>query len=145
MPNIELKDIDEQIQRLQELRKIVADPGMASLLNQLMASKNGQSSLLHGDKQSERKAKKKGTFINKIEESCKLFGSARFTIRDVIDKFESAGNTFNAKDKSVAVYSAMKRLESRGVLKLVEKGIGAKPSFYEYIHRFPREREAGVK
>jgi len=139
MANIELKDIDEQIQRLQELRKIVADPGMASLLNQLMASKNGHSGLPHRDRQSESKAKKKGTFINKIDESCKSFGSARFTIREVIDKFESAGNTFKAKDKSVAVYSAMKRLEKRGVLKVVEKGIGAKPSFYEYIHRFPRE------
>jgi hypothetical protein len=145
MANIELKDIDDQIQRLQELRKIVADPGMANLLNQLMASKNGHSSLPHPDRQNEGKAKKKGTFINKIDESCKSFGSSRFTIRDVIEKFESAGNTFNAKDKSVAVYSAMKRLESRGLLKPVEKGIGAKPSLYEYIHRFPREREAGVK
>jgi hypothetical protein len=137
--NIDLKEIDARIQRLQELRKIVADPEMASLLNQLMASKNEHSSLAHPDRQSEHKAKKKGTFINKIEETCKSFGAARFTIRDVIEKFESSGNTFKAKDKSVAAYSAMKRLEKRGVLKVVEKGIGAKPSYYEYIHRFPRE------
>ena len=135
MANIELKDIDEQIQKLQELRKVVADPTMASLLNQLLASKNGQSSL---SRTGERKAKK-GTFIEKIDESCKSFGSARFTIREVIEKFESTGNKFNAQDKSVAVYSAMKRLEKRGVLKLVEKGIGAKPSYYQYVHRFPRE------
>lgn len=142
MPNIELKDIDEQIQRLQELRKIVADPVMAGLLNQLIGSKNGHATL---SPHREGKAKKKGTFINKIDETCKSFGSVRFVIRDVIEAFENAGNTFNAKDKSVAVYSAMKRLENRGVLKLVEKGIGAKPSLYEYVHRFPREREAGVK
>jgi hypothetical protein len=139
MANIELKDIDEQIQRLQELRRIVADPAMASLLDQLMASKNGRSNLPHADKQGERKAKKKGTFVSKIDETCKSFGSERFTIGDVIRKFENAGNTFNAKDKSVAVYSAMKRLEGRGMLKVVVKGAGAKPSLYEYIQRFPRE------
>jgi hypothetical protein len=137
--NIELKDIDEQIQRLQELRKIVADPEMASLLNQLMASKNGHSSLTHADKKGEHKAKKKGTFINRIEETCRLFASARFTIRNVIDKYESTGNTFNARDKGVAVYTVMKRLEKRGVVKIVEKGIGAKPSYFENIQRFPRE------
>jgi len=30
-------------------------------------------------------------------------------------------------------------LEGRGMLKVVVKGAGAKPSLYEYIQRFPRE------
>lgn len=134
MANIELQDIDEQIRKLQELRKVVADPQMASLLNQLLASKNGHSALpIMANAQGKHKAKKKGTFIEKIAETCRAFGTGEFKISDVITAFEARGFVFAAKDKSVATYSAMRRLQDRKLITVVTRGIGAKPSTYRVV------------
>jgi len=141
MANIELRDIDEKIERLQELRRFMSDPERAALLNQLLASKNGNSSPPTVTTQQEGKAKSGMSFIGKIEETCKSFGSTAFTIRDVIQSYESRGYTFKARKKAVAVYTAIRRLQERGVVKLEHQGIGSQPSSYSYIHRFPREKE----
>lgn len=126
MGNIELQDIDQQIAKLQELRKIIADPQMAALLNQVLASKNGNSTAM------KRKAKK-GTFIEKIEETCRSFGTAEFTVNGVIEVFQARGNTFAAKNKSVATYSAMRRLQERKVIQVVKQGIGSSASTYRVV------------
>jgi len=136
MPTITLRDIDEQIRKLQELRKIVADPEMASLINQLFARKNGQSIMSIADAQDKDKAKtqKRGTFIGKIEEVVRSMPqTSTFTLNDVIEVFEASGNAFNAKNKSVATYTAMRRLEKRKVIEVVERGIGSKPSTFRVV------------
>jgi hypothetical protein len=138
MANIELRDIDEHIAKLQELRRIMSDPAMATVLNQLLASKNGHSSPPLQNRQNEYKAKTKGNFIRQIEKICEYFGLEPFTIRDVIQAFEAGGYTFKAKDKNVATYSALQRLVERGVLKIVVRGIGAKPSTYQMNVAIPK-------
>lgn len=126
MANIALQDIDEQIAKLQELRKIIADPQISTLLNQILASKNGNTATM------KRKAKK-GTFIEKIEETCRAFGTAEFTVKAVIEAFQARGYTFAASNKSVAAYSAMRRLQERKVIQIVKQGIGSSASTYRVV------------
>jgi len=130
MPNIELSDIDAQIAKLQELRKIVADPQMAALLNQVLASKNGAPAATEG------KANRKGSFIAKIEEICRAFGSQTFTIQNVIEAYLAKGYTFKAQNQSVATYTAMKRLVKAKRLELDHKGGGgSNPDYYRVSAR----------
>lgn len=130
MADITLNDIDEQIKKLQELRRVISDPAMAGLLNQLLASKNGVTPVSPRNTQGEHKAK--GDFAAEILVSCKTIPPLEtpFTIRAVIAAHEARGGTFTAKDKAIATYGALKRLvKSRDVI-MVEQGIGSKPSLY---------------
>lgn len=132
--NIELRDIDEQIRKLQELRKLVADPDMIALLNQLISVKNGHSTgIVLSSTVGKENTKKKGRFIEKIEETCRNFGTSSFTINDVIKAFEQRGNVFGANNKSVATYSAMRRLQKRRVVEVVQQGVGSAPSTYRVV------------
>jgi hypothetical protein len=135
MAQIDIRDIDERIQKLQELRKVMSDPEMAALLNQLLASKNGNAIMPTA---SVHKAKKKGDFIKQIARICEYFAMEPFKISDVIKAFESAGHTFKAQDKNVATYSALKRLVKRGMLKIIVQGKGAKPSVYQMNATIPK-------
>jgi hypothetical protein len=125
---ITLEDIDEKIRRLQELRRIVSDPSMASLLNDLIASKNGGCPA--AIPQSEYKAKE-GSLLAKIEETCRSFGSEPFTIRQIVQRFESQGNVFEAKDKAVSAFSAVKSLVKKGIVKQIKQGYGSQPSYFQ--------------
>jgi len=128
---IELNDIRERIRKLQELEKVMSDPAMAILLNEVLAAKNANNTAIPANTQHEYKANKKGTLVEGIERICMSFPLERqFTIKDVVEAYEQAGNIFIAKDKAIAAYGAMQRLVARGTLS-EHKGVGKKPTIYQ--------------
>jgi len=55
-----------------------------------------------------------------------------FTVKDIVNRLDREGFLFAAKDKDVAVYSAMRRLQDRGSLKVVEEGGPGKPAKWAF-------------
>ena len=126
-----VQEIDAKIRKLQELRKIAADPQMFSLLTELISVNGNATAPKISNTKSETTPKKKGNVIRAIEVACRQFGMQQFTIREVIKALDADGYEFKAKDKNVAVYTALKSLMKKGVVRLVVVGKGAKPSEYQ--------------
>ncbi|MGA2300011.1 MAG: hypothetical protein ABSG77_04860 [Candidatus Acidiferrum sp.] len=143
MAKLDVKSIDEQIKRLEQLKSFMSDPLTAQMVEQLIASKNGHSSDAPAPSQEKPKSSK-GEFVSKIEEICRGFGDKQFVISDVIKAYANRGYLFAAKDKNVAVYSALQRLLGKSI-EIAVKGSGRNPTKYRLIRRFPREITAVVK
>jgi hypothetical protein len=143
MPKIDVGKIDDQIRKLEELKRFMSDPTTAPMIEQLI-SQNG--SVNAASRPTEKSPKlphgqvtQRGALLAAVENTCKIL-PGDFNQKEVIEKLESQGYAFQAKDKNIAVYSALKRLVKRGVLHLTSKGKGKKPSTYR-LRRFPREME----
>ena len=127
--------IEERIRSLQEFKRLViSSPDMVPLLKQFF-SINGTSAApeaMHKIK-GESLPKKKGKFIQKVEETCRALGTGHFTVNDAVKAFEERGNAFNAENKSIAMYSALKRLVKRKVVEITAQGEGSRPSYYRVV------------
>jgi len=144
MPKIDVETINAQIRKLEELKRFISDPTTAPMIEQLISQ---NSSVNAPSRTSEKTAKlphaqptQRGALLAAVENTCKIL-PGDFNQKEVIEKLESQGYAFQAKDKNIAVYSALKRLVKRGVLHLTSRGKGKKPSTYRVIRRFPREME----
>jgi hypothetical protein len=138
MAQIDISDIDELIKRslahanrLQELKRILSDSELVSTLNQVLASKNGNSPVSIQSISGEGKANKKGELLNKIKKVCEERGLESFTVQDIVKHYELAGYKFDAKDKAVSAYTALQRLVEKGVLEIAEEGKGSRPTKYQ--------------
>ena len=149
MPKITVQGIDEQIRKLEELKRFVSDPTTAPLIEQLI-SQNGnvnaasrvvpkKTESFHGQ------TTPRGELLDAVEAVCRATGHAEFTCRQVIEQLDAKGYRFQAKNKMVAVNGALKRLVKRNVLKVTEKGTAKKASTYKIPERFPREVIREVK
>lgn len=138
MAQIDISDIDalirrseEQANRLKELRRILGDSEMVATLNQVLASKNGDSLARIKPTVIEDKANKKGELLRKIQYVCELHAMEPFTVQDIVQAYENVGYKFDAKDKAVSAYTALQRLVEKGVLRIIEEGKGSKPTKYQ--------------
>jgi hypothetical protein len=130
-----LLEIDTKIRKLQELRKIAADPDMFSLFNELNSLNGSLSANGKSNTTSKQKAKKKGRFVDTVEEACRSVFAGDFTIRDAIRAYEGLGHGFIAKNKSVAMYSALRRLVKKGSLQVAAQGTGRTAATYRFVER----------
>jgi hypothetical protein len=140
MAQIDIGDIDELIKRslaqatrLQELKRILADSELVSTLNQVLASKNGNSPVSIQPFPGESKANRKGELLNKIQRICEERGLESFTVQDIVKHYEHAGYKFDAMDKAVSAYTALQRLVEKGVLEITQKGKGSRPTRYQVV------------
>jgi hypothetical protein len=136
MSKISLQKIDEQIRKLQELKRFMSDPTTAPMIEQLISS-NGEVSPQYA-KLPIGKSTQRGALLKAVEIVCKTAPSD-FTAKEVIRNLELQGYMIQAKDKAIAVNGALKRLLKRGVINVTSAGAGKRPSIYGFVKRFPRE------
>lgn len=133
---IDLKKLDDQIQKLQGIRKIASDPESLALLEQF---------ILDGRIGGGREAPKPATHLSVLDELSDAgkggtapqqrgeqigtirrivaSGPENFDVSDVGEKIRASG----IKISNVAVGKVLKRLEKRGEIKIVQRG---KPNIY---------------
>ena len=134
--------IDEEIRALSELKKFMAQPVTARVIERFIASrgeKNGHSrpdpQLVFGTGPTER-----GALLAATLNACREFtAGVEFTAKEVIVKMEQRGYIFKAKNKDIAVNSALKRLVGKHVLEQTQTAVGQRPAKYKIPQRFPRE------
>ena len=85
----------------------------------------------------------RGGLLKAVESACRAIPGV-FQAKQVIEHMLSSGYVFHAKDKFIAVNSALKRLIKQKKLAMVERGVGKRPSKYEFIRRFPRLEKEGT-
>jgi len=123
--HIDTARIDEKIRKLEQIKKLAADPEMAELLLELV-TKNGDKPRISTKIEGNGK-RTKGEFMETVEKLCLTFPS-RFTVNDVVIGLQNGGYTFTAHNPSVATYSALRRLTKHHVISLLEKGRRGKPA-----------------
>jgi hypothetical protein len=134
---IDLKKLDEKIQKLQDIRKIASDPEALALLEQLVVDGSAGGIRKSETKRTGPLSPRDGSFPNgDADPSIKERGEQVRAIRNAI-----AGNTENFEvnaigDKvrasgvevsNIAVGKVLQRLVKRGEIKLVRRG---KPNIY---------------
>lgn len=134
MPKISLQKIDEQIRKLEELKRFMSDPTTAPMIEQLIS---GEVSPQYA-KLPIGKSTRRGALLKAVEIVCKT-ATSDFTAKDVIMNLELQGYVIQAKNKAIAVNGALKRLVKRGVINVTSVGAGKRPSTYGLVRRFPRE------
>jgi hypothetical protein len=128
-----LKAIDARIRQLEDFRNLVkSNPDVVSLLATFTSLPGGEIPQI-GNTNGEDVANKKGTFVAKVEETCRAMGSGHFTVNDAVKAFEERGNAFGAENKNIAMYSALKRLVTKGIVEISTQGEGSRPSYYRVV------------
>jgi hypothetical protein len=145
--------INAQIQKLEELKRFLADPLTASTIKALISE--AESFFPVPTKPAETEATtasstiaptERGELLGAVEAACNAIAPAgAFNAKHVIVHLGLTGYKFQAKDKFVAVNSALKRLIKRKKLVMVERGIGKRPSTYTLPKRFPRLEKEGAE
>jgi hypothetical protein len=127
-----LKAIDARIRQLQDFRNlVVSSPDVISLLATFTSLPENEVPMSNTN--GEYTTNKKGTFVARVEETCRAMGSGHFTVNDAVKAFEERRNTFGAENKNIAMYSALKRLVAKKVVEISTQGEGSRPSYYRVI------------
>jgi len=146
MAKINLREIDEEIRRLQELKAFMADPRNVSLIKRVIApngnGSNGHQRVTQQPPIEDDAANNtitppvptvRGSLLDAADKARKSFGSNTFTVTDMIQAMEANGFVFQAKDKSIAANGAIKRLVAKGRILRVEEGSAGKPAKYRLL------------
>jgi hypothetical protein len=131
------KKIDAHIRRLEELKRFLDDPATEPFIEQLFSS-SGMTA-----KQTVQlplvQSTPKGGLLGSVADVCRAMTTQEFSSREVIERLEILGYKFHAKNKAVAINSALKRLVKRGTIQLVQAASGQRPAIYKIPERFSRE------
>jgi hypothetical protein len=141
----ELQKARDHQQKLEQLKKLAADPEMFRLMKQLVAKVNG-AARVEGNARIEKSPKESPTTEHAIksvpngltDEVTKIvqgFGTHRFSVSDIKTRLDQVGFELRAKEPRTALGSVMERLRTRGVVKLVTKGKGGSPNVYENVNK----------
>jgi hypothetical protein len=141
---IDLSRLDAKIERLTRLREMLLDDDWVALLSapdtiamiQQACKGNGARKMIVGlalaqaRENNGENAPSEGSFRNKV------LGIANehigtFDARFVRGKLVDGNHRFVANDPMIAINTALRALESKGLIRLVEKGSGRKPNTYE--------------
>ena len=139
----DIKKLDERIEKLKQLRAIASDPEMAYLLQEFVSgSGNGNRHLspldeivVSNDSQASNEEKGLTETVHAICQST----SGKFTVRDVREKMQQNGFIFVAKNPDVAIGTVLRRMESKGTLKIVVHGAGRRPNMFEMMKNSARD------
>lgn len=157
------KWIEQRILKLQELKRIVADPEMVAMFEQWLADRDngteshGTSSALPDVRRahlesaastSDRPVKPPGgdDVHHPLHPLSLPRGSHRRAILDVVNSFskpvevatvlaelERIGYPFKAQNRKVMIGSALGKLAQQGKIRLVKKGAGSLPHIYKRL------------
>jgi hypothetical protein len=128
--SIDTTRIDEQIRRLQEAKRIAADPELMAILRSLPA-KDTSSPRPQSAKRRMTVPMRKGTLIRAVAKIVAGY-DRRFTSADVIKTMQSEGFRF-VGDPLVAVNGALRKLTSKGQVRVARQGSGRTPHDYERV------------
>jgi hypothetical protein len=141
MAKINIREIDEEIKRLEELKRFMADPKTAALIKR-MVSTNGngakpQSPSVEESSETQSTVTSpsagRGTLYDAAEKAVRSLNMGVFTFHELVSAMESQGYAFQAKDKTVAANGAIKRLIAHNVIVRVEEGSAGKPAKYRLL------------
>src|SRR5438552_17558642 len=104
MPKFDVQKIDAEIRKLEELKRFMSDPTTASVLERFFPLHGVPEAPTPHSKIPAKHPAQRGQLLTAVENTCKLL-PGDFTANDVIEKLGLQGYTFQAKDKSIAVYS----------------------------------------
>jgi hypothetical protein len=146
MRTIDLAKIDDQIRKLEELRRFMADPTTAPIIEQLISQNGGSNGGISASLEIHPiaiKGNQRGDLVSAVAAVCRSRSGLGFTAKDVILQLDNQGFAFKAQDKLIAVNGALRRLVKKAVIKVAVPGGGKRPSVYKIPERFPREAEGG--
>lgn len=125
--------IDEQIKRLQDLKRIAADPEAVRLFQQILLGQNGHVETPETVKDSKYdsipETPRRGTLIETV---LRVVNSSNkpVEVNSVVEEMLRMGFQFAASRPKVAVGIALRKLESKGRIRLLTRGRGSSPNIY---------------
>jgi hypothetical protein len=142
---IELQKARDHQQKLEQLKKLAADPEMFRLMKQLVAKVNG-AARVEGSLSVEKSPNGPPStdhatnsvpngLTDEVTKIVKSFGSNRFGVPDIKTRLDEVGFELRAKEPRSALGSVMDRLRRRGVVRLVTKGKGGSLNVYENVNK----------
>lgn len=145
MPKIDVrKTIKDRIRTLQEFERFMDDPTTAPIIEQLFSSNGNGNGVSHPVPQTARlplgQPTQRGELLGTVKMACLEYpAETPFTAKDVINRVGARGYVFQAKNKEIAVNSALKRLLAKGVIAQTQTASGQRPAKYKIPQRSPRE------
>jgi hypothetical protein len=121
---LDLSKIDAEIERLENIRRVMSDPRSAQLIEEMLAGRNGRVEPLKFD------AKKPSQ--SAIVRRCLTSLTGRFTVNTVGEAIRAAG----PRIENVAIGRVLIRMAENEELVVVQKGSGTQPNVYEKTETF---------
>lgn len=132
--------INDQIHILQDLKRVASNPDGLRLMRQIVkAAESAQPDSRNdrepdSDEDDEQNGQAPITALTPaVLETLKTFGKSQFTVHDVVERMQSTGFKFAAKNPRVAVSSILQKLVENGQLRIVRHGTGGRPHAYENV------------
>ena len=114
------------------IREVLGDPEMMEEVRQRIGGNGFRPMTTEGEPSTVLPAE--GTLRRKVfETACALSG--KFEARDIIQRLQTSGYEFTAKDPMVAVNNVLNFLEDRSLVRQVRKGTGRQPSIFEVTYK----------
>ena len=139
---LDLAKIDAQIEKLQSLKKIAADPELLGLLETLMLNGNGVANgaapIAVTDQTtaaiSPRLRLKQGTVVRAVADNAAM-QLENFTAYTLAEEMIREGYHFQGKTKPGVIVGDILRsvLIPKGIVRIVRKGKGSDPAVYRRI------------
>ena len=136
---LDTRKIDQRIQKLKQLKEILADPETAELAREVLISANGTESIA-GRQGPEirrfprtRRAKRsrKGDLIKAVLEEAQRLQGESFTKSSILQALHDRGFAFATEKPQVAVGQTLRKLtDKHHKIKLVKEGQGREPNVY---------------
>src|SRR6059058_3331554 len=120
MENHIVSFLDENIRDLQELKRMAANPYMVDAMRRILADLDGGAPRTHN-----------GLTASTLD-VIRSFDRP-FTVPDIVKALKESGFEFAARKPGLAVAAPLKRLEKRGLVRMVKARVGNEPHLYEYI------------
>lgn len=121
MNTVDLTKLDEEIRKLQELRRLASDPSLA----RFFITSNGHNRTAVTSNEESATGSVSGTVL----EICRSL-DGEFTIREVLAGMNARGFDFAGSNPQRAVGNALKRLTGKHQIKVVRESSGRSPVVY---------------
>jgi hypothetical protein len=138
---IDVTKLETRIKRLQKLKELLADPDACDALAdpEIMSAfrealgLNGRQHVLLGTEREgtsvETSLPPEGSQVRAVYDAAKtLHGS--FDIKTLKEAMVNNGHKFTAQDPMVALWSALRSLKNKKLVRVIHKGSGKNPDIY---------------
>jgi hypothetical protein len=141
---IDLKKIDDQIRRLQEIKRLASDPEMLTLLEGLV-TKNGDVATSITPQAIRTPVGGKNVLLQATRRAIAALPQNRFTSGYLVDQMIKNGFQFAAGKPNVAMNGALKRLVARQEIIIAAVGRGRRATEYDRIPKVAGQVPKGVE
>jgi hypothetical protein len=146
---IDLTTLDIRIRKLQKLRalladnetrELMADPEVMDYLKQVVSNGNGNSNAEHANAQPQLQLKPdadetlpaEGSLKRKVLDTARTI-SGKFDTALIVQEMSRDGFRFEAQQPKISVNQALTKLAGKGLIRLVRRGSGRQPNYYEAV------------